>query len=155
MYGNKHAFIDQASVNGSDKIVTIDTEHDKIPSAWLVASWVCPPGLCQISKNYVQWVTPGIWVGAKLVGADSGSFDAFGAGVSVHLACPNAQGSPDFGCGWSMGVGWVTHNLKTLQNGIEEGKPLPPQFTQIQYKNRSVDGILLMVTIPVGQTGGK
>lgn len=66
--------------------------------------------------------------------------DAIGAGLMVGFRRPNAETQS-----FNIGVGVLYDiNSQVLGDGIEENKPLPGIETEVRYKERSQDGLLIM-----------
>lgn len=136
-------YIDSASTNGSNRIVSIDKEFQTVPSAWLTVNWNVDPFFFinrgKIIEN--QSIRSGLFVGAKLFDTDSSTsaLSAFALGPQISFVSNNRQ--------YSVGVGWVTHQTKKLAAGIREGQPLPSQYADIKYHTGSENSYMLMFTI--------
>lgn len=138
------SFIESASTNGNDRIVSIDKEYRTMPSAWLTANWNLWPReavtLTKSGENYVEKIRYGLFAGAKLFdGNNSSAFSGFALGPQVSFLTKDKQ--------FSIGVGWVTHQTKELGDGIVKGQPLPAYYNDIKYHERSENSYMLMFTV--------
>ncbi|ENX41525.1 hypothetical protein [Acinetobacter sp. NIPH 2100] len=141
-------YIDTATTNGTDRIVSIDKEYRTVPSLWFTANWSMAwrnfvnkekDTICgqPVNDGNVK-VCYGGFVGAKLFDANATSslLRGFAIGPQVTFKTKNRS--------YSLGVGWVNHQTKKLASGIEDGKPLPSQFSDIKYREQSENSYMLM-----------
>lgn len=136
------SYIDSASTHGESRIVSIDKEYETIPSMWLTANWNFTLkdllGKTQTADDEkTKKVRYGLFVGAKLfdINASSG-LNGFSLGPQVSFTTKDRQ--------YSLGVGWVNHQVKKFASGIKDGQPLPEQYTDIRYREHSENSYMLM-----------
>lgn len=135
------SYIDSASTHGESRLVTIDKEYETIPSMWLTANWNFTfkdlLGQSTAEDDKPKKVRYGLFVGAKLfdINASSG-LNGFSLGPQVSFTTKERQ--------YSLGIGWVNHQVKKFANGIREGQPLPDQYTDIRYREHSENSYMLM-----------
>jgi hypothetical protein len=139
-------YIEQASTYGTNRIVVIEKDYRTLPSAWLTLNWNIFP-LPQNEENLkaagtsneVQKVKWGLFSGVKILDSNSQTFSAFALGPQVSFITAQKQ--------YSVGFGWVTHRTRSLATGIQEGQPLPTQFTDIKYKDSTENSYIVMFSV--------
>lgn len=144
----RHDYIEQARIVGEDRIVIIEKEYQTKPSAWLTLSWNfwdigegIPKQIAGEKSIDIHKVKFGLFAGTKIIGENSTAFESFALGPQITF---QAEGRDI-----SIGFGWVTHQLKTLGNGITEGEALPVQFDDISYKEKTENSYMLMFSIAI------
>jgi hypothetical protein len=133
----KTPYVQSASLNGPNKIVTIDEENDQVTSAWLTTGFNCTEYLNV--KKLPFGVGP--YVGIKLVGSDASTFDSISIGGQLFFIRDRATRKSI-----NIGFGWVSHKTKTLARGIKEGEPLPAEYDEIKFQKRSEGSWMLMIS---------
>jgi hypothetical protein len=146
----KSSYIDEASTNGTNRVVNIDKQYNTNPSAWLTMSWSFPKkkggevnSLGSFMTNAVNW---GLFAGVKVIdGGDGKAFNGFAIGPQVTFKTGTAAAPRDI----SVGIGAVTHKVRGLATGIEEGKPLPSNYTDIKYREKSEWNWMIMLSVSI------
>lgn len=139
-------YIEQASIFGGNRVVTIEKEFQTRPSAWLTLSWNVW-GLDESLRSIdskgngidVNTVKFGFFAGTKIIGEDSSAFESFAIGPQITFQAKDRD--------ISIGLGWVTHPTRTLANGITAGESLPEQFDDIVYVEGTENSYMLMFSI--------
>ncbi|MGN6113446.1 MAG: hypothetical protein ACTHOC_10705 [Luteimonas sp.] len=134
-------YVESASLQGADRIVTLERSYKTKPSAWLTGAWniwSLSPWV-EADGSLVRQTSVGIFAGVKLLGSGGDTFSAFSIGPQVHFELPNNRSV-------SVGVGWVTHGTRTFANGIADGSPLPLQYDNIVYRESTESSYMLMVS---------
>ena len=142
----QQAYIDQASTYGTDRIVVVEKDYRTNPSAWMTLNWNVwprPKSAAELKAagltadvEKVKW---GFFAGVKLLDANSQALSAFALGPQVSFFTAERQ--------VSVGFGWVNHRTKRFAAGIEEGKPLPAQYTDIKYREGSENSYMVMFSV--------
>lgn len=139
-------YIEQASTYGTNRIVVIEKDYRTLPSAWLTLNWNIFPLPQDDAKsktagvdNDVQKVKWGLFSGVKILDSNSQTFSAFSLGPQVSFITAEKQ--------YSIGLGWVTHRTRSLAAGIQEGQPLPTQFTDIKFKDSTENSYIVMFSV--------
>ncbi len=134
-------YIDQASIYGADRIVTIEKEFDTLPSAWLTLNWNIWPRPKPVPRaaNDVDAVKLGLFTGVKILDAKAQTFSAFALGPQVSFFAGKRV--------ITVGAGWVTHRTKTFASGIVAGSALPEQYTDIKYREGTENSYMLMFSV--------
>jgi hypothetical protein len=139
-------YIEQAGTYGTDRIVVIEKEYRTNPSAWMTLNWNVWPrpkspdelkaaGLA----SDVQKVKYGFFAGVKLLDANAQALSAFSLGPQVSFFTADRQ--------VSVGFGWVNHRTKRFAAGIQEGEPLPAQYTDIKFRESSENSYMVMFSV--------
>lgn len=144
----KNPYIENASTYGVDRIVVVEKDYQTNPSAWLNLNWnVWPrprnmqsqPGVAEKSTPVIDEIKYGFFAGIKILDANSQALSAFSLGPQVTFFSAQRQ--------VSVGFGWVNHKTRQFATGIEEGKPLPAQYTDIRYRESSENSYMLMFSV--------
>ncbi|WP_428312144.1 hypothetical protein [Hydrocarboniphaga sp.] len=151
-------YIETASVNGTNQIVTIDKAYKVQPSVWAVASYTkLTPCTAAWQKLFCNSdIRPGMFFGAKLLDQSGESVTAVALGIQLSLVeqdkqnvvgIDNAVAIRDtFKQGWNVGIGYMVHKTQRLADGISEGQPLPAQYSGIKYSNSFDKGFVIMIS---------
>ncbi len=129
----RNPYIESASLNGTEHIVTLEEQYRTRPSAWLTTNW---PFKWQNHKNW------GFFVGVKVIDPTGEAFSAFSLGPQYTFLTEDLKKI-------SVGLGWVTHVTKQLADGIKIGEPLPSQYDEIKYVKSTENSVMLMFTIGI------
>ncbi len=140
----RQEYIENASLQGSTKIVTTEKTYETLPSAWLTLNWNLI-GLdskkgTDFEGNDVHNVKFGFYAGVKLLGSGtSDTFSAFSLGPQVSFVTNDKV--------ISIGAGWVTHLTKGFASGILDGQPLPSQYQEIVFKEATENSYMVMMSV--------
>jgi len=133
-------YIDRASINGTNKVVIVEKEFRSRPSLWLATNWTNDTPLFSGGR----W---GFFLGAKVLDEKSDSLSAFAIGPQLVFSRPGKKDKNGSKQSLNIGIGWVvSHNVKTLSDGIERNKPLPAEFDEIKYTEKQRASVMLMVS---------
>ena len=142
----RKGFIENASINGEERIVVTEQTYNTRPSAWLTINWNIGSfgsdkikGITAGNTKSMKW---GAFAGVKLVGNSTDTFSSFALGPQVTF-------ETDKGRAISVGFGWVTHGTKTYANGITPGESLPVQFDDIVYEEGTENSYMIMMSVGV------
>ena len=139
----RETFIEEASINGEERIVVTEDTFDTRPSAWLTLNWnvgsVKQKVLFLGDTKSVKW---GFFAGVKLVGESSNSFSSFALGPQLTFETNKNRAI-------SIGAGWVTHGTKEYARGIVEGESLPAQFDDIVFEEGTENSYMVMMSVGV------
>jgi hypothetical protein len=142
-------YIEEASTNGANRIVTVDKEYKTLPSAWLTLNWnffdvkqavrTPPAGVPSTTA-----IKGGMFAGVKFIGGQNNqAFDGFAIGPQITFKTADGVTNRDI----SVGLGFVTHKTRALASGIVEGQPLPADYTDVKYHQRSENSWILMLSV--------
>jgi len=138
-------YIEEATTNGTNRIVSIDKEYKTLPSVWATLNWNIKVFGKTPDKgvNKTQQIGLGLFAGVKLVGGPGNqAFDGFAIGPQVTFKTVGAT-ARDI----SLGLGWVTHKTRSLATGIIEGKRLPEDYNDVKYRQNSENSVALMLSV--------
>lgn len=142
-------FIENASINGEERIVVTEETYNTRPSAWLTINWnigdigkKAENKLNVLSAGNTKNVKWGAFAGVKLIGNSTDTFSSFALG-------PQLTFETDKGRAISVGFGWVTHSTKSYARGIEPGESLPVQFDDIVFEEGTENSYMIMMSIGV------
>lgn len=140
-------YIEEATTNGTNRIVSIDKEYKTLPSFWATINWnIATFGAGEVSLlevNKTAKVGVGLFTGVKLVGGPGNqAFDGFALGPQVTFKTTGTT-PRDI----SLGVGWVTHKTRGLATGIVEGQPLPADYTDVKFRQKSENSVAVMLSV--------
>ena len=134
-------YVDNASLQGNEKIVVVDKDYATLPSAWMTLNWNILTLHSAASNSQLATSRLGLFVGLKLIDAESQAFSAFSLGPQVSFYVGTRV--------ISIGGGWVTHRTKSLADGILENRPLPTHFSDVTYREGTENSYMMMVSIQV------
>lgn len=134
-------YVKSASLQGSDRIVTLEKTYKTQPSAWLTGTWNIFPlsPWVDAEGGLIRQTSWGLFAGIKLIGSEGDAFSAFALGPQVNFDLPKDRSV-------SVGVGWVTHQTRKLARGIAEGQALPSHYDGIVYREGTENSYMLMIS---------
>lgn len=127
-------YINEARLQGPNRIVTTEQTYQTLPSAWLTTNW-------NVVNIFNKETAFGFFVGVKLIDANAEAFSSFALGPQVSFVGGERT--------ISVGLGWVTHGTKEYASGIVEGQPLPSQYDDIVFHKGTENSGMLMVSIDI------
>lgn len=139
-------YISEVETIGENRIVRISKSQKYKPSIWLETHYIWD-GLA--SKWKLTHSAPGFYIGARLLGADASIFEAFSLGMMWSFKRTRIDDIPPAGQimkSINIGFGPVWHKTKTLASGIEEGQPLPTNYTDVKLDERDEVSWILMIS---------
>jgi len=140
-------YIEEATTNGPNRIVTVDKEYKTLPSFWATINWnIVTFGDGEVgflSVNKTAKVGVGLFAGVKLIGGPGNqAFDGFALGPQITFKTTGTT-PRDI----SLGAGWVTHKTRGLAAGIVEGQSLPAAYTDVKFRQSSENSVAVMLSI--------
>lgn len=143
----------EATMLTNDRIVVVTKEVRHRVSLWAQAHYTLT-NWCWWNKKIarkdlnlekgkcptVPSIVPGIFFGLGQ-GANGDFGSTFGGGLMLVLVKPRP------GTSLNLGVGYYRTLTRRLADGIEAGKPLPEGFNDVQFKERSVGGLMLNFSV--------
>lgn len=145
----KSSYISEVEIIGENKIVRVVESQNQKPSVWLETHYLWDGW----AKNTLHRThsAPGFYVGARLLGPNSETFEAFSLGLMwsfKRTAIGNLPPKGQVAESINIGVGPVWHKTKVLASGIAEGCALPENYSDIKLNSR--DEVSWMVMISTG-----
>lgn len=147
----KSEYVNEAETNGTNRVVRINDSQEMKPSLWLETHYIWD-GLLKKSDGSLRFThsAPGFYLGIRVIGPDSDTFDAFSLGLlwsfkRTAIGTPSPPGQITESI--NIGIGPVWHRTKELARGINEGEPLPSQFSDIKFDERDEVSWMLMVSV--------
>lgn len=128
-------YVDTASIQGENRIVTVDKTYEILPSAWLT-----------LNAPLYSGATWGPYIGVKLIDSNAEAFSAISIGLQKSFVIGDKVENLRK---LSLGAGWVTHGTKTLASGIKEGESLPDQYDEIKYRESTESSWMIMLTVGI------
>lgn len=140
------SYISEVETVGEDRVVRIVDSQDRKPNVWLEShylwdGWASDQGFTHSA--------PGFYIGARLLGPDSGVFEAFSLGVMWSFKRTRLGNVPPAGQiaeSINIGIGPVWHKTKVLASGIQEGQPLPENYNDVKLDSRDEVSWVLMLS---------
>jgi hypothetical protein len=129
--------VDTAEIVGADRKVIVTRQRKHQVSPWLQANYVW-------DAMGSETISPGIFVGLGM-GADNSFLDTFGGGFQLSFKRRQKSNSAKRES-INVGIGYYVSTIQELANGIEDGKPLPADYDQIKFQNRSINGFMLSLS---------
>lgn len=148
-------FIQKSSLQGDQKLVVIEESTKSEPSFWAVGNWSVDDcdavNWLQAARLCTNYIKPGIFVGAKLIGNDGAALDGVALGFQWAFLGKKSVGSAAekeeaHSSSWNIGIGYAAHKTQRFVDGIHENQPLPSDFSQIVYRKRSEWSWILMIS---------
>ena len=142
----KSSYISEVETVGEDRIVRIVDSQNQKPSIWLETHYLWDGWA---SKRGFTHSAPGFYVGTRLLGPDSGVFEAFSLGVMWSFKRTRIGNVPPPGQiaeSINIGFGPVWHKTKVLASGIKEGEPLPASYNDVKLDSRDEVSWMLMIS---------
>ncbi len=148
LYNNP--YIKTASMNGAEKIVSVNEEYKSIPALWSAVNWTVT-AQCKhvhIPARWVctEWVKPGWFVGAKLIGQNGAGLDGAAVGIQWAFLRPADGGGAGKRKSLNLGVGIGVTKFRELASGIKEGQALPSYYDDVRYRDTTKPMFLILVT---------
>jgi hypothetical protein len=135
-------YIFNASLHGDTNIVHVDEKRENVTSLWLETHYTW-------DGTAYRWglrnSAPGFYVGAKMAGENSKTFDGFSLGFMWSFKRKPLLNTKDTSS-INVGFGPVWHKTKALANGIEDGSSLPSEFKEVEYTYKDERSWMLMVS---------
>ncbi len=159
--GYSDKYIKEAETYGSCNLVRVSDSYDMNASLWFMGQYVGQDLARSMDRTHVA---PGIYFGVKGIDTNGEVFDGFSTGLSLvwfrdGLSDSNERAEDDSllpsdaprdQSKWfqtiNISAGPVWHRTQTLADGIEEGRPLPSTYDQIEYKTEDEIGWVFMVS---------
>ena len=140
------AIVVDRMVSASDEngVVVVEDENQAIARIMLESHFFFTPGI-----DFPLWgsaICKDTWGWGPFVGLQPGTDEIIEA-IALGLMIGFKRPEPRLSESWNLGLGLVVDpNVNTLGDGIVANEPLPPEETNVRYKEESQLGIVLLTS---------